>query len=1066
MPLSAAARIVDAGRPSIQLADKPPLHLTRLSVGEGLSQSTGLACWQDERGFMWFGTQDGLNRYDGYRFKIFRAEPDLSGKLTDGYITAISGAGDGYLWVGTLNGGLHRMALDTEIFRAYGVDQGIGETSLGPIFADRSGTIWVGGNQGLYRYDKSADRFELYRPSAPQGVPFVSFVLEVDANRLLVAVSGYRLMLFDRRTGDFKPIPIDWQGNVFITGMTRHRGKIWVAVRGFGIVKLTVNEDSSVEVDKLPADPENPARPPHNAFICMAADSRGNLWLGTPGFGLMLLPVNQNRFITYRHSTGQGVSLGNNYIASIHEDRSGTMWFGTGGGGVNYFAPDRRKFEHVTLAEKVNDGGLIDFVWSIQEDRYGLIWVSTQSAGVYAYDRKKKKVVRFVNEPGNPNSLIHNSVYELLIDRDGMIWMGTGGFGVDRYDPVNDRFTHFNASRDSPLRLSASTVRTMYEDRRGRLWIGGMNNTLMIVSPDRREIRRLFNRRGDATSLPPGGTLAIGEDHLGRVWVGTQGGGAAYYDEAKDSFRVFRYRKGYSASLAGNRVRSFFKDSEDRFWIGTDGGLCLLQYEGDDQQPESFRVYNRDHGFPNSVIYGILEDQSGRLWLSTNRGLICFDPRTEAVRAFDTSDGLQSNEFNTGSATRAWDGSFIFGGLNGFNIFRPEDVTVSDYKPPVMLTGFKTFSEDEPQIPISARERIELSHRHLGFAFSFAALDFSDPAANRYAYRLKGLKEDWIPLENRNEVTFTRLSPGDYVFEVRGSNADGVWSDKTASIDVIVVPPFWMRPSVIVILSLLVLGLGYLGNRYKVRSQLESARVQNELLAARNMQMGLMPSQSPEHPGVELHGICLPAQEVGGDFFDYLPRDEGRLGIVVADASARALEGAMNAVMASGMIYGESLMEGSPARFLTRLNSALYRKTNRKTFVAMLFICLDGARKKLCYACAGQPAPLLYRNGKVTRLPVEGMRLPLGAMDNVTYQEQMVDLQTDDCLLFYTDGLNEAMNAENQSFDHGRIEKALVELAPDNKPRELTDDLLNRVGRWCGKEPRQDDITLVAVKVN
>ena len=554
-------------------------------------------------------------------------------------------------------------------------------------------------------------------------------------------------------------------------------------------------------------------------------------------------------------------------------------------------------------------------------------------------------------------------------------------------------------------------------------------------------------------------------DEIGKVlWIGTNGGGLNRFDRDTETFIHYQGDPNKPNSLSHNSVFSIYEDKAGILWIGTFGG-GLNKF---DRDTETFIHFTEKDGLQNDVIYGILPDTGGNLWLSTNKGLSKFNPQTETFRNYDVNDGLQSNEFNVGAYCKSKSGEMFFGGINGFNRFHPDSVKDNPHIPPIILTAFKKFNKivkfDKAIFEI---DEIELSYKDNFFSFEFAALDYTNPEKNQYAYKLEGFNEDWIFCGNTRNATYTNLDPGAYIFRVKGSNNDGIWNEAGVSVKIIITPPFWKTWSFITLSGVSFILIGLVVYRRRVNAKLEKARIISELKAAHDMQMGLMPARNPDIEGFDISGRCIPAEKVGGDYFDYiwLDNEKTKLGIAIVDASDKAMKGAMTAVMTSGMLYSEVGNSQSPRTILHKINRPMHLKTERQVFTAMSFAAIDTQTRMLTFSNAGQPQPILKRDGKIKYLKVEGMTFPLGIQENVKYGEVRVQLQSGDVLIFYTDGLPEAMNEKNELFDLERIETTMRSLKSPMRAAQIVTRLVSEVFKFCGNAHQHDDITLVVVRV-
>jgi serine phosphatase RsbU (regulator of sigma subunit) len=474
----------------------------------------------------------------------------------------------------------------------------------------------------------------------------------------------------------------------------------------------------------------------------------------------------------------------------------------------------------------------------------------------------------------------------------------------------------------------------------------------------------------------------------------------------------------------------------------------------------------RREGLPGDAVYGILSDRKGNLWLSTNYGISRFNPKTRSVRNYSVRDGLQSTEFDAGAYFQSPSGEMFFGGINGFNAFLPDSIQDNPHIPPVVITSFQKLNREVRfDRPISEVEEITLSYLDYVFSFEFAALDFTAPEKNQYAFMMEGLDEEWIHTSaEKRFVQYTTLKPGEYTFRVKASNNDGVWNDEGVRMRIRITPAVWetwyFRSGAVLLLALVAVLL--------YRRRLKTIRMKAELLAAHDTQMSIMPHEDPRVPGCDVSGICIPANEVGGDFFDYLWLGDGadRFGIVVGDVSGKAMRAAMTAVMASGIVNAEARSGKGIAEILSMTNRLLYSKTDRRVFTALCLLVLERGRRSVRFANAGLVRPILIDASGPRSLEAAGSPHPLGMLAETEYREEAVAVNQGDVLLLQTDGLLEAQDHNRNLYGEERLYAALRSLDTGRlSSREIRDALLADVRRFVGAAHQYDDMAVVVVKI-
>ncbi|MDX2436862.1 MAG: SpoIIE family protein phosphatase, partial [Acidobacteriota bacterium] len=609
-------------------------------------------------------------------------------------------------------------------------------------------------------------------------------------------------------------------------------------------------------------------------------------------------------------------------------------------------------------------------------------------------------------------------------DRSGALWFGTFGGGLDRLDPSTDIFTHYRHDPEDPFSISHDFIRLAYEDREGVLW------------------------------------------------VGTQGGGLNRLDPETGAFTHYRHDPEDPSSISTDHVFAIHESRDGTLWFGTFGG-GINRF---DRDTGSFQRYRAEDGLAADSVYAMLEDDEGRLWVSTSNGLSRFDPRAGSFSNYDVRDGLQGNEFNGGSAYRSPSGEMFFGGINGFNSFYPEEIGINAEVPVVVITDLQLFNRSIAvgetiggrvllERPITYTEEIELSHRDNFFTLEFAALHYSTPGKNRYLYRMAGFSDAWIPVgADRRFATFTGLTAGEYLFSVRGANSDGVWNDEPASLRIIVTPPFWATWWFRLLLAVLLAATAVV----VIRSRLRGVRMKTELVAAHDAQMAIMPQTTPEINGFDICGVCIPAHEVGGDFFDYvwLEGEPTRLCVVVGDVAGKAMSAAMNAVMSDGMVFSRARQGGSVDEIMCSLNSSIHHKVGERMFTALCLVVLDPETRTLTFSNAGLCEPLHKAAGSVTDLGSPGDRFPLGVIRDAAYESRTMSLAPGDVVVLFTDGVPEARDRAGDLYGYDAPRELLARLdTSDLEASQIKDAIVEDVYRCCGNDRLSDDMAVVVIKV-
>jgi signal transduction histidine kinase/ligand-binding sensor domain-containing protein len=803
----------------------------RLSTANGLSFPLVRAVLQDHQGFMWFATWHGLNKYDGYQFTVYTHDPGDPTSIRNDDVDTIFEDSDGVLWIGH-GGGLDRFDRETETFTH--VDT---RGQVFSIYEDSMGTLWVGFWHGLYGYDRDTNEMIHFRqpdPEAPddwgERSQSDSAVMTIYEDRLadlwIGTVAG--LVHLDRKTATFtryrhNPDDLTSLTSDAVTAIYEDRqGTLWIGTVQ-GLDRLDRSSGTFTHFRHDPDDVQSTQRSlSDDEVTSILEDSAGNLWIGTsdgliqldPSVGSGQAPDHKD-IVRFRHDPRDPQSLSDDVVLSLYEDRSGVLWVATTNGVSKYV---RRTSQFTIYRESPllpteaqyppggpQSSGLSDGrVAEIYEDRDGILWIGTLLGGLNRLDRQSGKIIAYQHDPAAPASLSNNTVRAVYEDHSGDLWVGTGNGWLERFDRETETFTHH-------LHLGEFEVADIAEDLVGNLWIGTWGEGLYRLAPDRETLVHYEQHWRQPDHWKQYGTLsshitwAIYVDQAGVPWVGTYHGGINLWDAGSNRFTHYRHDPENSNSLSHDYVLSFWEDPtqhEEVMWIGTmGGGLNRL-----DRARQTFTQYTEQDGLSDNIVGCILGDDSGFLWLGTPNGLSRFDPGSETFRNYDERDGLIAGMSYPKVCFRSRTGEMFFGGGDGFYAFDPGQIMDNLHIPPIVITALKVFNQTTDRY-LPADRHIGLSHAENYLSFEFAALDYTAPERNQYAYMLEGLDEDWVYAGTRRHADYPNLRPGDYVFRVKGSNNDGVWNEDGVAVRITVEPPIWETgPFRVMIVIALVLG--------------------------------------------------------------------------------------------------------------------------------------------------------------------------------------------------------------------------------------------------------------------
>ncbi len=798
-------------------------YLSPLSIDKGLSFSCVNAILQDRRGFLWFGTANGLNRYDGGDFVVYRTDPAESTSISANEIRSMfedrhgdlwidastelnrfdrikgtftrclrgahlvsmyedTSAGPGLeaMWFATNGSGLYRYDRNTQAFTRYRHNPGdlnsLSSDSVISLFVDRKGTLWIGAINGLNSLDTQRGQFTHY-PDGPahqvqkiiQDRDTARPVLWIGTDDGLYAYD-YSARSFSHYRNRFARPGRSWD-NWVVDLYCDHEDSLWVLLR-LGIARFD-RVTMSIENYQSCDDPIAP-RFLTSQFL---EDRTGVVWaVRTWNFQIAHDPV---KHIWDVHSYGDIF-----WALSMLEDNTGTKWFGTMSGGLRKVDKSEKQFEFFTVQPGDTTSLSFQTVNGIWEDHSGFAWIGTAD-GLNKLDPSTGRFRHYLPEPGNGSSLIDGGVCRVLEDRQGALWVGTAA-GLDKFDRKNNTFKHYVHDPRNPSSLTSDFIHLVLQDREGRLWVVPANGVLEEFN--RRSNTFLHHFPGYPKTPNYGRPTSLIQDSGGLLWLGLESGGVTSYNPATGKFVQYVHSADPATgrgSLSQNDVASILEDHNGVLWIGTRAGLNRF-----DRSSGTFSQVSVRDGLASDWIGGILEDGHGRLWLGTAKGISRYDPRTGAVRNFDASDGVKFDVCE--NAHKGGTGYMYFGGFKGFVRFHPDSIRDNTYVPPVVITEFRVFDKPaRPDTAISEKKSLELSYRDNVFSFAFAALNYTHPEKNQYAYKLEGFDRDWVYCGSRRTASYTNLEGGSYTFRVKGSNNDGVWNDAGTSILVTIIPPFW-----------------------------------------------------------------------------------------------------------------------------------------------------------------------------------------------------------------------------------------------------------------------------------
>ncbi|MFT7029172.1 MAG: methyl-accepting chemotaxis protein/streptogramin lyase [Marinoscillum sp.] len=775
---------------------------SHLGTNEGLSTGTVNCVFKDSRGYIWIGTIDGLNRYDGYQIKIYKSDKDDPKSIVDNIITSIAEDQNGMLWVGTRGNGISIFNPETEEFSIPDPTTSVlSSVYVRDIDIDEKNNVLVAtSGNGLFLFNWTNLAFQQYEASSPtnDGLSsnFIYSILRAAPSKYWLGTRSDGVDYFDLNDHSFDHLSLEKNQKtetanrkpIFID----HNNVLWVGTDGDGLYScnlqsLKIHHYEESDIDGLQS----------GIITAFYEDDRGRLHIGTDGKGIHILSEDRKSFNYLQSSLIDDTDLSSDAIYEIYEDNSGVLWVSTFRGGVNIYSPAKSKFKLLEQQPYADNSLSFNSVIGLTESKDGSIWIGTDGGGLDRVNPKTGLFKHYKHDPESKNSLSGNVIKGLFHDSQENIWAGTYAAGLNRLNLKTGKITQFLPDPEDPHSLGNQNVWAIFEDHFGTIWVGllGDGGGLARFNPEDESFTHYL--AGDSpTSLSSDLIITLLEDSKEQFWVGTEDNGLNLFDRDKETFE--RFLPGGENSILDKSIRAIMEDRSGMLWIGTANGVNLL-----DPETHQISVAKVNELLPSKVVNGIEEDEKGFIWISSNKGISKYDPVKHEIRNFSQSDGLQGNEFNYTASLKSKDGMIYFGGLNGLNYFDPQEIQLSEFNPPLVITDLKIFDQsitssnrvNGRQILTSSLDDVEsitLTHKENVFTIEFASLDYTAPAENQYQYMLEGFDESWVNTNAaKRSATYTNLDAGTYIFKVKGTNSDGIWSSQERILEIEVLPPWW-----------------------------------------------------------------------------------------------------------------------------------------------------------------------------------------------------------------------------------------------------------------------------------
>lgn len=1081
--------LIVASSKSILLGQEQFHHRT-ITSEQGLSQGVVNCELQDNHGFMWFGTQDGLNRYDGNGITVFKTNPLDSNSLATNFINALYEDEAGVLWIGT-DGGLSTLNLYSGKFVNY-----LHVNSLHPdknnirtIFEDKDGTIWIGTDyNSLCKFNKQTHKFTTYvlelKDTASGSFDYVSSIAQDDKGKLWIGSFGGGIYSFDIQTSKSENFyqsveartTYGYVNNVSTVYYQKEKNELLVGTKGMGLETFSLFTRKFTHFYAPTADTINTKQP--RIIYSITKDKTDNIWLaGNNGEGLYRFEEDKRVFISYKHPhPNSSIGFNEDFCNCLYVSNENILWIGTNGG-VMYYIPEKRNF--IIYRDTVNHTA--NMVMAIARDAGGKLWIGSNGAGLRIYD----ETTRIYSQNDALNKAIQNiSIISLFIDKGDNLWIGTWGSGVIGYNLLSEKIIKIDSLN---IAIAKTSVTSITQDHTGKIWIATYDKGVFVYDEKQSTIDRITVNNG----LSDDHAYSFLEDKNNNMWICTDGGGInCYSPDGKIS--VIKKSVGTN-SLSSNTVNCVYEDKSGALWIGTSIGLNKY-IPGE----KKFIHYFTKDGLPNDYIYNILPDKDGNLWISTNKGISRFNPNAvnesgSAFKNFTEGDGLPSDEFNQGACLKTDDGRMYFGSTNGIVSFIPEKVTGNLHEPPVCITSCELFGKEYlPDTLISEKKHLVLSWKNNTISFSFIGLDYEMPAENKYKYILEGADADWSLPTTHHWANYMQLPPGHYVFRVKACNNDGVWSPVGASIVIDIIPPFWKTKWFYALCVILILAgiygfIKYRTSRIEKEKKVLEAKVEerthelaqknrditSSIEYAKRIQQAILPPLDEIKQYLpDSFILYLPKDIVSGDFY-WFGEQDNKLIMVAADCTGHGVPGALMSMIGHNLLNQIVLEKGitKPATILNNLNTMV--QTALKQGISNIDTT-DGMDVALCvfnkqtreveYAGANRPL-IIASTGELKK--VDPDKMPIGGSQiglERSFTNHVHKLNPGETLYIFSDGYADQFGGEKgKKFMMKRFLETLQSIK-DMPVKEQEAHLLNTIMSWKGDFEQVDDILVIGIR--
>jgi serine phosphatase RsbU (regulator of sigma subunit)/ligand-binding sensor domain-containing protein len=1078
-------------------AQKPNYKFKSIKQSDGLINSTINSMFEDSFGFIWIGTQQGIQCYDGKSFKNYQISNTDSSGLAHNFIIGFGEDSDNNIWICTLNGLSKYDRVNDKIERII-LNKKIIEQNKANIFSaliqdvNDPDILWIVGN-GILKLNIKRGKTEYFPYENMKNINYYSsylyWIKQHPLEEDLLLTGSADLLSFNKKTGEFKKISTLEQNskvpNNLILDLAVDPANseiVWMATgdnwgRGSlgGLIRynLISHREKIYTVNNRP----NELTEVHLMKLCFYDNDR--LWIGARNSGAFLYNKSEDKFYNYSKSKYNPDSFGTAIaVISIIKDRSGVIWFGSWGAGLSLLSPTSQKFSHFKSTFQDDPKFISTDVTSFAEDEEGNIWIGTYDAGLSKYYPKENRFEHFFEDfykPGNDPI----KILALLFDSKNNLWIGTHNNALYRYNPKNKSRIHYPMGIKKN-NVSQNRINTLTELKLGEIVIATYGGGLSIYNYSTDSFIHYLNDPNDSTSISDNQIWGSFSDREGNYYFsGNTLGELIKFDHKTKKFSTYP-ELDISTFIAAS------KNHSGNYYIN-DVSLGLREiYLGDTISIQN--LYD-DRGQSIDNVESILVDSDRKLWMGTGNGIIEYDPELNSVKNYGIEDGLNGYEFNRIAAFKASTGEMYFGGPDGFSFFHPNKIKLSNYKPSIVFVDFKLFSKGvqigENSVlkkNILLVEELELEYNQNDFTITYSALDFSNPDKINYKYTLENHDEEWIDAGHKNYASYTNMDPGKYTFKVLATNSDGVWLSEPKKISIIILPPLW-KTSIAYIMYGLFFILGVFGidrfqrkrllSKEKTASQIreaelraqlaesENERKSKELEEARNLQLSMLPKELPMLPNYDIAAYINTATEVGGDYYDFHVHLDGTLTVIIGDATGHGMQSGMMVSIIKSLFMSDRSNKGL-VPFFQNTNKAIKDMQLGRLLMSLASVQFNVNSIKLIIA--GMPPIYHFKNSSKTVDEISTSNFPLGAMALSNYNLIERNIEPGDTFLLMSDGFPELRNKEEEMIGYKRTRNLFEDVA-EKSPDEIIMHLKENSKRWLGDNVADDDVTFVVIKV-